>query len=93
MCRESWLAIKDALSGSQGQGIQCSALVCEIHKTVNTLHIASRWVSEWPVLLGGRGEGGNTFLTNFRNCQNNNNTSGKNHFHEMSGDVGMAGWK
>ena len=20
-------------------------------------------------------------------------TSGKNHFHEMSGDVGMAGWK
>ena len=21
------------------------------------------------------------------------NTSGKNHFHEMSGDVGMAGWK
>ena len=22
-----------------------------------------------------------------------NNTSGKNHFHEMNGDVGMAGWK
>ena len=21
------------------------------------------------------------------------NTSGKNHFHEMNGDVGMAGWK
>ena len=20
-------------------------------------------------------------------------TSGKNHFHEMNGDVGMAGWK
>ena len=22
-----------------------------------------------------------------------NYTSGKNHFHEMNGDVGMAGWK
>ena len=22
-----------------------------------------------------------------------NVTSGKNHFHEMNGDVGMAGWK
>ena len=22
-----------------------------------------------------------------------NTTSGKNHFHEMNGDVGMAGWK
>ena len=25
--------------------------------------------------------------------QNNNTTSGKNYFHEMNGDVGMAGWK
>ena len=23
----------------------------------------------------------------------NSGTSGKNHFHEMNGDVGMAGWK
>ena len=23
----------------------------------------------------------------------NNITSGKNHFHKMNGDVGMAGWK
>ena len=26
-------------------------------------------------------------------CLSANNTSGKNHFHEMNGDVGMAGWK
>ena len=25
--------------------------------------------------------------------QKNSGTSGKNHFHEMNGDVGMAGWK
>ena len=26
-------------------------------------------------------------------CQKIIGTSGKNHFHEMNGDVGMAGWK
>ena len=27
------------------------------------------------------------------NCNTPSLTSGKNHFHEMNGDVGMAGWK
>ena len=28
-----------------------------------------------------------------RYCTLSNSTSGKNHFHEMNGDVGMAQWK
>ena len=29
----------------------------------------------------------------YRAIISHNMTSGKNHFHEMNGDVGMAGWK
>ena len=34
-----------------------------------------------------------TFLYAAHMYQKISGTSGKNHFHEMNGDVGMAGWK
>ena len=33
------------------------------------------------------------FIYAARMYQKISGTSGKNHFHEMNGDVGMAGWK
>ena len=38
-------------------------------------------------------DSGDTIIIRGTSTQIQYNTSGKNHFHEMNGDVGMAGWK
>ena len=59
---------KRAISGSQGWGIECSALMC-VCETVNTLHIAN---TMWGLGMAyTRGGGGNMFSTSPRNSLNN----------------------